>query len=368
MIDILRILLFNWRCWLNPDMGGAEVFTREVLARWAETGHDVTLFTSEFPNCRKEETLDGVKVVRSGERLSVYREAKKFYSDRFRAEGFDVVVDEINTRPFFAPKFVDNGETVVALIHQLAREYWFYETPFPISHIGYYYLEKKWLKGYVDVPTVTVSESTCQDLMGLGFKRVFVAPEGLNFEPLTAYPVKLAVPIVVYAGRLKRAKRPGHAVRAFKIVKAKVPEAELWVLGDGPLRKGLEKMAGEGVKFFDGLSNDERRGLIGKCAVLVNPSVREGWGLNVIEAAALGVPCVAYDVAGLRDSVKDEVTGLLVESGDVEALAEALVRVLRDEGLRRRLGENALKYAKQFSWDKTAQEFMKILEQVTNED
>jgi len=126
-------------------------------------------------------------------------------------------------------------------------------------------------------------------------------------------------------------------------------------------------MAGEGVKFFGGLSNEERRGLLGKGGVLVNPSVREGWGLNVVEANALGVPCVAYDVAGLRDSVKDGVTGLLVESGDVEALAEALTRVLQDDGLRRMLSENALKYAKQFSWDKTADEFMKVLEQVIDE-
>jgi glycosyltransferase involved in cell wall biosynthesis len=366
-MESLKILLFNWRCWLNPAMGGAEVFTREILTRWAKAGHDVTLFTAEFPNCRKEEVLDGVKVVRSGERLSVYREAKQLYANRFRAEGFDVVVDEINTRPFFAPKFVDNGEAVVALVHQLAREYWFYETPFPISHIGYRFLEDRWLKRYVDVPTVTVSESTRQDLVGLGFKQIFVVPEGLNFEPLEAFPEKRMVPVVVYAGRLKRAKRPDHAVRAFKIVKAKVPEAELWVLGDGPLRKGLERLAGEGVRFFGGLSNVERRGLVGKGGVLVNPSVREGWGLNVVEAAALGVPCVAYDVAGLRDSVKDGVTGLLVESGDVEALAEALVRVLRDDGLRRMLSENALKYAKQFSWDKTAEDFMKVLEQVIDE-
>jgi glycosyltransferase involved in cell wall biosynthesis len=348
-------------------MGGAEVFTREVLTRWAGAGHEVTLFTSEFPGCRREEVLDGVRVVRSGGRFGVYGAAKRFYAKRFRAEGFDVVVDEVNTRPFFAPGFVGNGERVVGLVHQLAREYWFYEMPFPVSHIGYYFLEGRWLRGYVDVPTVTVSESTQQDLAKLGFGRVFVVPEGLNFEPLRAFPEEPVGRVVVYVGRLRRAKRPDHAVRAFRLVRERVPGAELWVLGDGPFRKKLEGLAGEGVRFFGGLSDVERRGLVGKAGVLVNPSVREGWGLNVVEAAALGVPCVAYDVAGLRDSVKDGVTGLLVESGDVEALAEALVRVLRDEGLRRRLGENALKYAREFSWDKTADEFMKILKAVVAE-
>jgi len=54
-METLKILLFNWRCWLNPAMGGAEVFTREVAKRWVEVGHEVTLFASEFPNCRSEE-------------------------------------------------------------------------------------------------------------------------------------------------------------------------------------------------------------------------------------------------------------------------------------------------------------------------
>ena len=108
--------------------------------------------------------------------------------------------------------------------------------------------------------------------------------------------------------------------------------------------------------------------MIGEARILVNPSVREGWGLNVIEANALGVPCVAYDVGGLRDSIKDIETGLLVESGNKDALAEAIIRVLQDNEMRRQLGENALKYSKEFNWAKTANEFMKVLEQVTNED
>lgn len=348
-------------------MGGAEVFTREVAERWVEAGHEVTLFASEFEGCRREEFVDGVRIVRSGGRFGVYRWAKRFYKERFSGEGFDVVVDEINTRPFFAQKFVCNGERVVALIHQLAREYWFYETPFPVSYVGYYFLEKRWLRNYVDVPTVTVSESTRQDLLGLGFKRVFVVSEGLNFEPLSEIPEKESRPVVVFVGRLKRAKRPDHAVKAFRIVKEKFPEAELWVIGDGYFRKNLEKMAGDRVRFFGGLGNVERRGLVERAWVLVNPSVREGWGLNVVEANAFGTPCVAYDVAGLRDSVKNGETGVLVESGNVEDLAGKIVTVLENEDLRRKLSRNCLEYAKGFSWDKTSREFMKVLEWSLNE-
>jgi len=349
-------------------MGGAEVFTREVTKRWVKDGHEVTLFASEFPGCKREEFLDGVKVVRVGGKYSVYWKAKKYYKKCFSKEGYDVVIDEVNTRPFLTPKFVNNGEKIVALIHQLAREYWFYEMPFLISYIGYHFLEDRWLRNYVDVPTVTVSESTRQDLLDLGFKKVFVVPEGLNFTPLSEIPEKEECPVVVYAGRLKRAKRPDHAIRAFKIIKEKFPNAELWFIGDGPFRKDLERMAGESVKFFGGLSNEGRRRLLARAWVLVNPSIREGFGLNVLEANALGTPCVAYNVAGLRDSIINRRTGLLVkENGDAEKLAEAVIRVLEDEVLRKTLSENALEHSKNFSWDRTAQEFEKILKETVNE-
>jgi len=348
-------------------MGGAEVFTREVAKRWVEWGHQVTLFTSEFEGCKREEIAEGVRIVRAGGKYGVYRWAKKLYRKRFSKEGFDVVVDEINTRPFFAPKFVNSDEHVAALIHQLAREYWFYETRFPLNYVGYYFLEDMWLRNYVDVPTITVSDSTKKDLEEIGFKRVFVVSEGLNFEPLDEVPEKEAHPVVAYVGRLKRAKRPDHAIRAFAIVKEKLPNAELWIIGDGPFKKKLEKIAGDGVRFFGGLSDAERRRRLSRSWVLVNPSVREGWGLNVIEANGLSVPSVSYDVHGLRDSIRNEETGLLAASGDVRELGEAMARILEDKILRSSLSGNALKYSRGFSWNKTAKEFLKVLEGVVIE-
>jgi glycosyltransferase involved in cell wall biosynthesis len=366
-MEKLKILWFNWRCWLNPEMGGAEVFTYENAKRWVRAGHEVTLFTSEFTSCRREEVLEGVRVVRAGGKYSVYWRAKKYYRKYFSKENYDVVVDEINTRPFLSPKFVNNGEKIVALIHQLAREYWFYETPFPFSYIGYHFLEKRWLNNYVDIPTITVSESTRQDLLDLGFKEVFVVPEGLNFKPLSEVPEKESYPVVVYVGRLERAKRPDHAIRAIRVVRKRLPDAELWVLGVGSFGMDLERMAGDGIRFFGCLSDTNRRDLVSRSWVLVNPSVREGWGLNVVEANALGTPCVAYDVAGLRDSVTNDETGLLAEAGNVEVLAEKIVTVLDDDALRKELSQNALDYSRQFSWDRSAKEFMKILQGAIND-
>jgi len=341
-------------------MGGAEILTHEVTKRWVYSGHEVTLFTSMFPGCKKEETLDGVRVIRSGGRFSVYGEAKKFYSKRFKSERFDLIVDEINTRPFFAHRFIENDEHVVALIHQLAREYWFYELSFPLNVLGYYF-EKRWLRKYVSIPTVTVSNSTRKDLDALGFKQVFIVPVGLNFEPLAKPSPKNYNPVIVYAGRLKRTKRPIHALKAFEKVKEELPDAELWIIGDGPIRHELEKMSGRGTKFYGRLDDSERRRLIEQSWVLVNPGIREGWGLNIIEANALGVPSVAYSVAGLKDSVQDHKTGFLVKSGDVHALADGLLTLLTNEKLRVRFSKNGLEYAQNFSWDVTACDFLRIM-------
>ena len=357
---LMKILVFNWRCWLNPEAGGAEVFTHEVARRWADAGHEVTLFTSTFPGCEKEETLDGVRVIRSGGRFSVYRKAKKVYSKRFKSECFDLIVDEINTRPFFAHSFIEKGEHVVALIHQLAREYWFYETSFPLNALGYYYFENRWLRRYVNIPTVVVSNSTREDLDALGFKQVFIVPEGLNFDPLAELSHKSTHPVVVYVGRLKRAKRPIHAITAFKKVKERLPDAELWLIGDGPIRSKLEDKSGQGIRFYGRLDNPERRRLIEQSWVLVNPGIREGWGLNIVEANALGVPSVAYFVPGLKDSVQDDVTGFLVENGNVQAMADGLLTLLTNETLRTRFSENALMYSRNFSWDSTARQFLRI--------
>lgn len=342
-------------------MGGAEVFTREVLSRWAKSGNEVTLFTSKFKGSDDEEVVDGVRIVRQGGNFSVYWKAKGFYAKRFSKEGYDVVIDEINTRPFLTPNFVKNGERIVALIHQLAREYWFYETPFPISFLGYYFLEKRWLKNYVKILTVTVSDSTKKDLVDFGFERVFVVGEGLNFEPLRDLEQKHGCPVIVYVGRLKKAKRPDHAIEAFKIVKRFVPNAELWIIGEGYFKDRLVKIACKGVRFFMPRSDEERRNLVRKAWVLVNPSVREGFGLNVVEANALGVPSVAYDVAGLRDSIVNGETGLLIEPGNVKALAEGIINVLKDENLRVSLSRNALAYSRSFSWDKVADKFMEVV-------
>jgi glycosyltransferase involved in cell wall biosynthesis len=316
----LRILIFNWKDLAHPAAGGAEVLTVEVARGLVDRGHAVTLFAAAVKEKPERETVEGVDIVRRGGRLGVYREARRFWNDEGRGR-FDVVVDEINTRPFLTPRWI--GDTpVVAVIHQLAREIWFDETPFPVSVLGRYVLEPWWLRTYRDVPALTVSQSSAQSLeRHHGWRDVTVIPEG--YTPHAVPPVvKEPEPTVVFLGRFVAMKRPEDAIDAFRLLRRTFGSAQLWLIGDGPRLGRLSKDAPPGVEFLGRLGRDDVLDRLARAHVLVATSVREGWGLNVSEAAACGTPAIGYSVPGLVDSIPAS-GGALVEPKP-ELLGKAL--------------------------------------------
>jgi glycosyltransferase involved in cell wall biosynthesis len=361
----MRILCLNWRDVQNPEAGGAEVFTHEVMRRLAKKGHEMTLFTSRFKGCQLNENINGVDIIREGNKYSVYKKAKRYLEDH--SCQYDVIIDEINTRPFFVPKFVKE-KRVVALIHQLAREFWFYETKFPVNYIGYYYLEKKWLSNYKNEQTLTVSNSTRADLEAMGFKKVFVVPEGLNVTPLSKVNQKEANPTVVFMGRLKKAKLPHHALRAFLSIKREIHDAKMWIIGDGYLRKKLESSSIKDVTFYGHISNEKKYELLSRAHIILVPAVREGWGLVITESNAMGTPAIGYDVHGLRDSIRHGETGILIRERSPEEMAHQTILLLRDSNRLYEYSTNALEFSKQFSWDKTAESFLRVLNNESEAD
>jgi glycosyltransferase involved in cell wall biosynthesis len=315
----VRILVFNWKDLDHPAAGGAEVFTERVAEQLVARGHEVTLFVATVAGRPEREVRNGYQIVRRGSRFTVYREARAFW----RSEGSswaDVVLDEVNTRPFLTPRYV-RDRPVLALFHQLAREIWKYEMPFPVSVAGRYWFEPRWLRAYRDVPTITVSASSAASLAAYGLGDVEVVPQGS--EPIVAPDVvKEPTPTVVFLGRLNAMKRPDDAIEAVRTIRARHPDVRLWVLGDGPRLEELQRRNDEFVELFGHVSATERELRLARAHVLVATSVREGWGLNVSEAAACGTPAIGYAVPGLVDSVPAS-GGLLVEPGPA-ALAGAL--------------------------------------------
>jgi glycosyltransferase involved in cell wall biosynthesis len=316
----------NWKDMTHPAAGGAEVYTEGFARELVKKGHEVTLFVSAVEGRPERDVVEGVRIVRRGGRLGVYRQARKFWQEE--GEGhFDVVVDEVNTRPFLTPRYV-RSVPVVALIHQLAREVWDYEVPKPVGLLGRYVMEPWWLRSYRGVRVITDSPSSAESFVPYGIHGAHPLPIGAAPFEVPDLP-KEAVPTVIFLARLVESKRPHHVVDAFARVRQEFPDAQLWMIGDGPYRSALEARAIPGVTIFGRVPFREREERLVRAHVLAAASVREGWGLNVSEAAACGTPTIGYRAPGLVDSVP-AAGGVLVDP-DPAAMGDALVRFFRGE-------------------------------------
>lgn len=369
----MKILILNWRDIKHPAAGGAEELTFEVARRWVQWGHEVTWFTAGFPGGQGEEVLEGVRIIRQGKQITVHLKAFRYYQNYGKGY-YDVVIDEINTIPFFTPLYVK--EKHVAYINQLAGDVWFYEMPFPLSLLGFL-LEPLFLRTYRKTPIVTISESTQNDLHKLGARNVVVVHPGFSGVPLSDLPKpieKAQIPTVLYVGRVVPSKRVNEIIEAIRLVRERIPEVQLQVVGSisrSYLSK-LERMVKhynleKNVTFLGRISVQERQTLMKQAHLLVLASVREGWGLVVIEANALGTPAVVYKVHGLVDSVQDGKTGLITAQNDPKTLADQISRGLHDDSFREELSRGALEWSRQFTWQRNAEGFLKFLEDNNHE-
>jgi glycosyltransferase involved in cell wall biosynthesis len=318
----LRILWCSWKDRTHPLAGGAEEYSDRVRRGLVERGHDVHLATSAVAGQPSLEVVDGVSVYRRGGPLDgVYRSARVLY-DRSWAE-WDVVVDEVNTRPFGAPRW-SRGTPVVAHVHQVAREVWSFETPFPIALAGRFVLEPWWLRAYKDTIVTTISQSSTESLEKYNvFRSVNVGIGGVGATRLFA-PQRDVVPTVVAVGRVCGMKRQVDILQAHRLLLERRPDTQLWFVGAGPDLEMLRRLAADvrGVEVFGRVSLEEKEELVSKAWVHVCASVREGWGLVVSEAAAAGTFTVAYNRPGLVDSVRSS-GGVLCDPTPA-ALAAAL--------------------------------------------
>jgi phosphatidylinositol alpha-1,6-mannosyltransferase len=152
-----------------------------------------------------------------------------------------------------------------------------------------------------------------------------------------------------------------------------VPDVEWVVIGDGPLRPELERLArdegvGDVVRFLGQVSDEQRDEWLRQADLFAMPSrlpggelAGEGFGIVYLEAGAYGKPVIAGNVAGARDAVIDGETGLLVDPTDERAVADAIVRLLLDRELARQLGEGGSRLARELTWPRIAQRVEAVL-------
>ncbi len=355
-----RVLVLNERDLSHPKAGGAEIHVTEVFKRLTERGFPVTLASSSYPGCADHDEIAGMAVVRLGGIPFYYLRAAAYCARETRRGSYDIVVECLNKLPFLAPAY--SAVPVVALCHHLFGVTAFQQQSWPIA-AAVWSIERLIPSLYRRAPFVSISESTRDDLIGRGVAadQVRVSHCGIARPRFDPRPISQRGQSIVYVGRLEPYKRVDVMIAAAGQLRQRFGDLELIVIGRGSDQPRLERIAAEhGVadrtRFVGFVDDAERDRLLGTARVCVCPSMKEGWGLTVIESNALGTPVVATDAPGLRDSVIDGKTGYLVAEGDVAAFAYRIGAILSNDRLADEMSQAALNWSGQFDWDRAADE------------
>jgi glycosyltransferase involved in cell wall biosynthesis len=284
-----------------------------------------------------------------------------------KRSSYDVVLEDINKMPFYSPLHT-RLPVMVLIPHLFGTTIYREANPLLGTYVFLSELPIPWV--YRKCLFEVASQSTARDMVrrGISRDRIFVVENGMEHETymLDDPPPRNHHPTFIHLGRLRKYKSADVVIRAMAVILQSLPDAELNVVGDGPERRNLEALARrlgiEGsVNFLGHLPRKEIVPLLYRTHIFMNPSPKEGWGLTVIEANECGVPVVASRAPGLVDSVRDGETGYLARYGDPRDFAEKAVALINDPERWRAFSEEAVRWARSFSWDWAADETEKIL-------
>ncbi|MFI8836461.1 glycosyltransferase family 4 protein [Streptomyces afghaniensis] len=344
----LRLTFLARRDLGNSAAGGSELLVHRIAEGLAETGHDVSLV------CGGPAAEDrAYRVVSAGSDAGHFLRARRTFTRRVGEA--DLLVEVCNGMPYLTPLW-HRGPTL-CLVNHVHTDLWSMRYPAPAAFLGRR-LEHWALAGaHRGNLVIAVSESTASALTRIGVPedRIRLVHNGVE-EPGPLVP-KAAEPLFLAMGRLVEYKRVDLLLRLWERVRP-VTGGRLVIVGDGPERRRLQAQAGPGVVFTGRVSEEEKHQLLCRSWLLLHPSAVEGWGLVVMEAAVRGTPAIGFDIPGLRDSVRDGLTGVLARGES--AFVAAWCTLALSDGKREQMGRAAAGRAAGFTWRHTLDQFRAV--------
>lgn len=374
-----RLLMITWRDIRSPFSGGAEYLTHGILTK-LKRNYDITVWSSAFPNCKRFETIDGIHYIRLGSKRfnfigpynwRVYFTVFRYYffsqRDKFK---FDIVIEQINNIPFLFSLY--GTPNTIIHINQLCRVNWFFQVPKIMALIGYFIFEPFYLWLLRNKKVITISESTKRDLIKLGFKKenIYVIPVGINIRPIKSLTKikKFSKFTLLSLGNIREMKKTLDQVKAFEIAKQKIRELKLYISGSpggAYAAKVFDYIHRSPFKrdiiYLGHVSTNKKKWLMQKCHCILVTSIKEGWGLIVTEANSQGTPAIVYRVDGLRDSVKNNKTGLICKINSPANLAKNIYKLYKNKSLYNKLQEEGLNWSKKLNYKKSAETYLNII-------
>jgi glycosyltransferase involved in cell wall biosynthesis len=368
----MRILFLASRDLCNPYIGGGDMYINELAKGCAKKVHSVTILSSKSPECKAEEYVENVRVIRLGTRFTMFLKVFAYYFLHLRGQ-FDVVVEEVMGGPripFFASLYMK--ERLVGVLHQRHAEIFRQQFSFPIASL-LSLLERFLVLLYRDNQLIVNSLRTKEDLRGIGYhpENMHVVYPGLpNYffqsENKGFYSRKCRV---ICLTKIRRYKLIDQAIRAMEKVNKVMPNCELVIAGrtndvdpeyENELRQlVLELGLRDKIHFDKDISEGKKIRLLKSSRALILPSVLEGFGIVVIEANACGTPAIVSDrvPAAMNGS-----NAIVVPCFDIDSLSKAIITLLSDEKRWCELSARSFELAKHFTWETSVNQFIAVIE------
>ncbi len=373
-VGSMRILFLAYRDPMNPYIGGGDIYINEIAKGFAKRGHKVTFIASRFPGSTKEQFIDGLHIIRLGNRFNLTWKIFLLYFGQLRGK-YDIVIEEIvggPRFPFFAGVYMK--ESFIGILQQRHEHIFLHEFPFPIGNL-LSLAEPLFGLLYKRRPLLVNSVGTKNDLRKIGFSedKIWVAHPGLSqlFFSVEERGLEDRRFQVVCIAKPRRYKLIHHAILAMREVCKVIPECKLIVVGrtsdvDAKYEQSLHTLAREqglpdNVCFRRDMSEDEKIRLLSSSRVLVLPSAVEGFGIVVIEANACGTPAVVSDRVP-KDAAIDGHNATVFKCGDVKALSKGILTLMTDDRLWGAMSANSMRWARQFTWDRSINKLLDVVE------
>jgi glycosyltransferase involved in cell wall biosynthesis len=348
-----RIIIFNWMDIKNPNSGGQEKYCYEIGKRLARDGMKVYWVSSRFKNSMNREMIDNIEIIRVGSIYTVFFLSFIIYLIYWKDSYLFL---SMNSIPFFVP--YSRRRRLIMLHHRIDKRI-MKEKAGILGNLSYLLQERIMPILFRNDHVITNSASSKMDFDSLGYRDITVVKLGVNIPDHLSLMKKK---ICVSPGPIKPWKHHDMIIRAFSNLSK---DWELIIFGSfesDEFRALLENICDElnlndRVHFLGRITDEKMLEVYELASICILGTEKEGWGFVAMEAQAFGCPVVAFDVPGIRDSVINGQTGILVSPGDVISMSKALAQLSSDEELLKIMSDNAIMNSRRYTWEESYKEF-----------
>lgn len=370
----MKLAAFSIKDIRNPLAGGGTRLFHNILKALAENGHQITLISSRFNGSSKSEVIDGVEVIRLAHQYQLFLRApmRLMFDNKYEA-----ILECVHVVPLMIPLYVK--KKVLLFVFHLAKQEFDVES-YRFGILGPFLscaakrAENMIPRIYANAQIITFSSPTRDELLSLGVNpaNIHLVQEGIDLKKYTPGAMKEDTPTLVYVGRLERYKGVQYILYALKKIRTYMPSIHLKIVGDGTFRQSLENLTSDlglqsSVSFLGTVSEEEKIRILRSSHLLIHPSLREGWATPVIEANACGTVAIGFSVPGIKETIRDGLTGFLVAYGDVENLVKRILELLQNSELYKEMQTNAISWSRKFSKDEMMLDLRNILSTLLTE-